>query len=140
MKAYLVSLAAGVVVGLIYSVMNVKSPAPPTIALVGLLGMLGGEHVIRSCAPGWQQVCIDRAGHLSHPRASHAKIEPAGLTRHFAARAQRALPSGAPPEDDKKALPRRIRCLKSLKCMVRTIMQWNTPVTTTKTRSRVVWP
>jgi XapX domain-containing protein len=46
MKAYLLSLAAGVVVGLIYSVMEVKSPAPPAIALVGLLGMLGGEHVI----------------------------------------------------------------------------------------------
>ncbi|MBK3838550.1 DUF1427 family protein [Paraburkholderia aspalathi] len=46
MKAYSVSLAAGVVVGLIYSVMQVKSPAPPTIALVGLLGMLAGEHAI----------------------------------------------------------------------------------------------
>ncbi|MFL9955873.1 DUF1427 family protein [Paraburkholderia nemoris] len=46
MKAYLVSLVAGVVVGLIYSVMQVKSPAPPTIALVGLLGMLAGEHAI----------------------------------------------------------------------------------------------
>jgi XapX domain-containing protein len=34
------------VVGLLYSVMEVKSPAPPTIALVGLLGMLGGEHMI----------------------------------------------------------------------------------------------
>jgi XapX domain-containing protein len=46
MKAYLVSLAAGVAVGLIYSVMEVKSPAPPTVALVGLLGMLAGEHLI----------------------------------------------------------------------------------------------
>jgi XapX domain-containing protein len=46
MKAYLVSLAAGALVGLLYSVMNVKSPAPPTIALVGLLGMLGGEHFV----------------------------------------------------------------------------------------------
>jgi XapX domain-containing protein len=46
MKAYLISLVAGVVVGLIYSVMQVKSPAPPTVALVGLLGMLAGEHVI----------------------------------------------------------------------------------------------
>jgi XapX domain-containing protein len=42
----LISLAAGAVVGLLYSVMEVKSPAPPTVALVGLLGMLGGEHVI----------------------------------------------------------------------------------------------
>jgi XapX domain-containing protein len=46
MKAYLVSLAAGVLVGLVYSVLEVKSPAPPTVALVGLLGMLAGEHLI----------------------------------------------------------------------------------------------
>jgi XapX domain-containing protein len=46
MKAYFVSLVVGVVAGLFYSVVNVKSPAPPTIALVGLLGMLGGEHLI----------------------------------------------------------------------------------------------
>lgn len=46
MKAYLVSLAVGVAVGLLYNVLQVKSPAPPTVALVGLLGMLGGEHVI----------------------------------------------------------------------------------------------
>jgi XapX domain-containing protein len=46
MKAYLLSLAAGVVVGLLYSVMEVKSPAPPAVALIGLLGMLGGEHAI----------------------------------------------------------------------------------------------
>jgi XapX domain-containing protein len=52
MKAYLVSLAAGVVVGLLYSAMEVKSPAPPTVALVGLLGMLAGEHVI-PLVRGW---------------------------------------------------------------------------------------
>ena len=46
MKAYIVSLAVSVLVGLIYSAINVKSPAPPTIALVGLLGMLAGEHLI----------------------------------------------------------------------------------------------
>ena len=46
MKAYIVSLVVGLVVGVFYNVVNVKSPAPPTIALVGLLGMLGGEHLI----------------------------------------------------------------------------------------------
>jgi XapX domain-containing protein len=46
MKPYLISLALGVLVGLIYSVFGVKSPAPPTVALVGLFGMLGGEHLI----------------------------------------------------------------------------------------------
>jgi XapX domain-containing protein len=46
MKAYLLSLGAGLVVGVIYSLMHVRSPAPPLIALVGLLGMLVGEQVI----------------------------------------------------------------------------------------------
>jgi XapX domain-containing protein len=46
MKAYLVSLAAGVCVGVLYNLIDVKSPAPPTIAIVGLLGMLAGEHAI----------------------------------------------------------------------------------------------
>jgi XapX domain-containing protein len=43
MKIYLVSLAAGILVGLIYALIQVRSPAPPAIALVGLLGMLIGE-------------------------------------------------------------------------------------------------
>ncbi|WOD14543.1 XapX domain-containing protein [Paraburkholderia kirstenboschensis] len=46
MKLYLLSLGAGALVGLIYSLINVRSPAPPLIALLGLLGMLGGEQVI----------------------------------------------------------------------------------------------
>jgi XapX domain-containing protein len=43
MKVYVVSLAAGVLVGLIYALLQVRSPAPPAIALLGLLGMLIGE-------------------------------------------------------------------------------------------------
>lgn len=46
MKAYIVSLAAGVAVGLLYNLVDVKSPAPPIVALVGLLGMVAGEHAI----------------------------------------------------------------------------------------------
>ena len=46
MKPYLVSLAAGVVVGLLYNIVDVKSPAPPIVALLGLLGMVAGEHAI----------------------------------------------------------------------------------------------
>jgi len=45
-KMYLVSLATGVLVGVIYSLLQVRSPAPPLIALIGLLGMLFGEQVI----------------------------------------------------------------------------------------------
>ena len=46
MKLYLFSLAAGVLVGVIYSLLNVRSPAPPLVALLGLLGILIGEQVI----------------------------------------------------------------------------------------------
>jgi len=46
MIPYLVSLGAGVLVGVVYSLLSVRSPAPPTIALIGLLGMLVGEQLI----------------------------------------------------------------------------------------------
>ncbi|MBF6025410.1 XapX domain-containing protein [Lysobacter niastensis] len=45
MKPYLLSLAAGLLVGIIYALLNVRSPAPPVIALVGLLGILVGEQI-----------------------------------------------------------------------------------------------
>jgi len=46
MRLYLVSLGAGILVGVIYSLLNVRSPAPPLVALIGLLGILAGEQVI----------------------------------------------------------------------------------------------
>jgi XapX domain-containing protein len=46
MKAYILSLFAGLLVGLFYSLANIRSPAPPVIALVGLLGILVGEQLI----------------------------------------------------------------------------------------------
>ena len=46
MKLYLISLAAGLLVGLVYGVLNVRSPAPPVVALIGLLGILIGEQIV----------------------------------------------------------------------------------------------
>ena len=46
MKLYIVSLAAGLLVGIIYALLQVRSPAPPAIALIGLLGILAGEQVV----------------------------------------------------------------------------------------------
>lgn len=46
MKLYLLSLGAGLLVGIIYALMQVRSPAPPAIALLGLLGMLIGEQIV----------------------------------------------------------------------------------------------
>ena len=45
MKVYITSLIVGIGVGVIYSLVNVRSPAPPTWALIGLLGMLMGEQL-----------------------------------------------------------------------------------------------
>ena len=46
MKMYLLSFGAGVLVGVVYALINVRSPAPPVIALVGLLGILLGEQSV----------------------------------------------------------------------------------------------
>jgi XapX domain-containing protein len=43
MRPYVASLVIGVVVGFFYAVVNVRSPAPPIIALLGLLGIVIGE-------------------------------------------------------------------------------------------------
>jgi XapX domain-containing protein len=45
MKPMLISLAVGLFVGLLYGLIRVKSPAPPIIALLGLLGMVIGEQI-----------------------------------------------------------------------------------------------
>jgi XapX domain-containing protein len=44
--SYLISLGFGFAVGLLYWIFKVQSPAPPLIALAGLLGMVIGEHAI----------------------------------------------------------------------------------------------
>ncbi len=46
MKLYLVSLAVGLLVGVIYALLDVRSPAPPVVALLGLLGILIGEQTV----------------------------------------------------------------------------------------------
>ena len=65
MKTYLLSLGAGLLVGVVYSLLDVRSPAPPVIALIGLLGILLGEQIIpmghqmfagTSIRTAWQQM------------------------------------------------------------------------------------
>lgn len=43
MKSFLISFILGAIVGVLYAVLKVRSPAPPLIALAGLLGMVLGE-------------------------------------------------------------------------------------------------
>lgn len=55
MKMYFLSAAVGVLVGVIYGLLNVRSPAPPVIALVGLLGILVGEQAVPLAKRLWSQ-------------------------------------------------------------------------------------
>jgi XapX domain-containing protein len=55
MKAYAASLALGVLVGVIYALFQVRSPAPPVIALIGLLGILLGEQIPPLVKQRWAQ-------------------------------------------------------------------------------------
>jgi XapX domain-containing protein len=46
MTIYIASLGAGLLVGIVYSLLGVRSPAPPIVALIGLLGILIGEQLV----------------------------------------------------------------------------------------------
>ena len=45
MRVLLISFVVGLSVGILYGLIRVKSPAPPIVALLGLLGMVLGEQV-----------------------------------------------------------------------------------------------
>lgn len=88
MKAYIASLMIGLLVGVIYALFNVRSPAPPVIALVGLLGILLGEQVpslvrqafkVEKSASAWveEQVKPHVFGYL--PQCKEAQVRLAAL-------------------------------------------------------------
>ncbi|SMD13774.1 DUF1427 family protein [Rhizobium sp. RU36D] len=70
MKLYLISLAAGLLVGVIYGVLNVRSPAPPVIALVGLLGILIGEQIVPLAKAALGRPSVSAATERAEPRAA----------------------------------------------------------------------
>ena len=69
MMGYIVSLVMGLAVGVAYGLLHVRSPAPPLIALVGLLGMVLGEQMVTAVrhhvVPPAQSVAQQP---LDHPR------------------------------------------------------------------------
>jgi XapX domain-containing protein len=89
MKPYLVSLAIGLLVGVIYALFNVRSPAPPVIALVGLLGILAGEQ-LPPLVKKWMQPDTAPVSWLHHQVKPHmfgelprcADKSEAGETKH----------------------------------------------------------
>jgi XapX domain-containing protein len=74
MKALLISFAVGLIVGLVYGVIRVKSPAPPIVALLGLFGMVLGEQ-----AGGWLSAKKTQA---TNPAPSHVVAESKDRQQH----------------------------------------------------------
>ncbi|AWP35153.1 DUF1427 family protein [Pantoea sp. PNT01] len=73
MNPLLVSLAAGVLIGLLYGLLKVRSPAPPAIALLGLLGMLLGGALVHAVSPA-QKPAIALLQPDVHPVSSLSRI------------------------------------------------------------------
>lgn len=61
MKVYLLSLGAGLLVGAIYALLNVRSPAPPVVALIGLLGILIGEQLPPLIKHAWSRQPVEHS-------------------------------------------------------------------------------
>jgi XapX domain-containing protein len=68
MKPYVISLAMGLLVGVLYALLGVRSPAPPAIALIGLLGMLIGEQAASFASRRFKG---DTAVETAAPPATH---------------------------------------------------------------------
>jgi len=85
MKVLFLSFVVGLGVGVLYGLIRVKSPAPPIVALLGLLGMVLGEQL-----GIWMQT-----KKLDVPRAAAVCL--VGESYDSAASVQNAL-AGAAPE------------------------------------------
>jgi XapX domain-containing protein len=64
MKVLFLSFVVGLGVGVLYGLIRVKSPAPPIVALLGLLGMVLGEQL----------------GYGFKPRSSMFRVRPSALS------------------------------------------------------------
>ncbi len=82
MKVLLISFVVGLGVGILYGLIRVKSPAPPIVALLGLLGMVIGEqfgiwvqtkkldvsHAASVCLVGFALSASATTGHIGRKR------------------------------------------------------------------------
>jgi XapX domain-containing protein len=67
MKTMVISFLTGLMVGVIYALLRVRSPAPPLVALAGLLGMVWGEQLLQRLLP-------PQLGSDSHVAASELHV------------------------------------------------------------------
>jgi XapX domain-containing protein len=78
MKILFISFVVGLGVGVLYGLIRVKSPAPPIVALLGLLGMVLGEqlgilaHTKKLDVPHAAAVCLVGESYNSAASARNA--------------------------------------------------------------------
>jgi XapX domain-containing protein len=78
MKVLFLSFVVGLGVGVLYGLIRVKSPAPPIVALLGLLGMVVGEQLgiwmqtQKLDVPRAAAVCLVGESYNSAASARHA--------------------------------------------------------------------
>jgi XapX domain-containing protein len=88
MKVLFLSFIVGLGVGVLYGLIRVKSPAPPIVALLGLLGMVLGEqfgtwiHTKKLDVSRAASVCLvgeryDR--HLYNPPSGKTRYDPSSI-------------------------------------------------------------
>ena len=83
MKVLFLSFVVGLGVGVLYGLIRVKSPAPPIVALLGLLGMVLGEqlgvwvHTKKLDVPRAAAVCLVDESHHSAASVQSAFSAPA---------------------------------------------------------------
>ena len=69
MKTMVISFAVGLMVGVLYALLRVKSPAPPLVALAGLLGMVWGEQLL-----GWVLARKQADTKISSPQSPDSRV------------------------------------------------------------------
>lgn len=79
-KPFAISLAVGMLVGGLYALLNTRSPAPPIIALLGLLGMLAGEALVswakqRMTLAEAKEHCLHKKDFATTPATEAEKVE-----------------------------------------------------------------
>ena len=80
MKVLFLSFIVGLGVGVLYGLIRVKSPAPPIVALLGLLGMVLGEQLgiwiqtKKIDVPRAAAVCLVGESYNSAPSVRNASV------------------------------------------------------------------
>jgi XapX domain-containing protein len=77
MKPLFLSLVVGLGVGVLYGLLRVKSPAPPIVALLGLLGMVLGEQL--GTLAHTRKLDVSRAASACLVGERHDRPNPSGM-------------------------------------------------------------